>query len=112
MGLIESLDTFHSSDRTRLEVDHAGQPAKWDVPADAPDVVVIVGPANEALKRVTMGQVRDSLDREDLWEVAGVSVVRRIAETRPSDVDDVAGWIDHLRMTDAEIGVIERSDAP
>lgn len=109
MALAESISNFLQSDRARCDVDHAGDLTVWDAEDDGPAVIVIVEPVIDALKEVVVGRVAGSLDREGLWEVAGLSVDRETAGSIPDHVGSTGDWIDYFREMGIPMEVIVKT---
>lgn len=108
MGLNESLRSHVRRAGARFEVDLSGEPADWGVDSVA-DVTLIVYQPTDALKETSLGTVAAALDREQVWEVAGLSVVPEVVDSKPEEVATVTGWLEHLRQSGVEIEVSERS---
>ncbi len=110
MGLSESVAEFLQGTEPRCELDSAGNLRVWNLGASAPPAAVIVAPATDALKTKRHGLITGSLDRSQVWEVAGLSVDRALV-SKDHVAATVADWIEELRKAGVELVAIERSDA-
>ncbi|CAN5873415.1 hypothetical protein BH23ACT4_BH23ACT4_10210 [soil metagenome] len=109
MGLSESVAEFLESTEPRCELDSAGNPRAWNLGVDTSSAAVIVAPATDALKTKRHGLITGSLDRSQVWEVAGLSLDRALVSgDHPASVSE---WVEQLRVSDVELVAIERSDA-
>lgn len=110
MGLSETISAFLEGDANRCDLDASGNNHAWDLDPDAPPAVVVVAASTDALK-TTMGEViTGSVDRSQVWEIAGVSLGRDIVSDF-AGVDSVAEWVEKLRVSGVGLVAIERSDA-
>ena len=110
MGLSETIYAFLEDGGDRCELDAAGNEHLWDLGPDAPRAAVIVAAATDALKTIRTGVITGSLDRDLVWQIAGVSL-HRDAVSNLAGVDSVAEWVERLRVSGVELVAIERSDA-
>lgn len=108
MGLNESARTRIRRAGARFEVDLSGELTTWGVDSRA-DVTLIVAQPTDALKETSLGTVAAALDRDEVWEVAGLSVAPQVVDSKPEGVATVADWLEHLRSSGVEIEVSERS---
>lgn len=110
MGLSETISAFLEGDATRCDLDASGDSHAWSLGVDAPRAVVIVAAATDALKTTRSDLITGSLDRSQVWEIAGLSLHREIIAELPG-VDSVANWVECLRLSGVDLVAIERSDA-
>lgn len=110
MGLSETISAFLEGGDNRCDLDASGGTHDWGLGPDAPPAAVIVAAATDALKTTRSGFVTGSLDRSDVWDLAGVSLHRQVV-SKFDNADSVAGWVEQLRASGVDLVAIERSDA-
>lgn len=110
MGLSETISAFLEGDDNRCDLDASGDNHAWSLDLDAPQAVVVVAAATDALKTTKSDVITGSLDRIRVWEIAGVSLHRDIVSDL-AGVDSVAEWVEKLRVSGVDLVAIERSDA-
>lgn len=110
MGLSETVSAFLGGDDSRCELDASGRPRAWALDSDAPQAVVLVAAATDALKTTNSEMITGSLDRSRFWEIVGVSLHRDVVSNF-AGVDTVAEWVEQLRGSGVGVVAIERSDA-
>lgn len=110
MGLSETISAFLEGDDNRCDLDASGDNHAWSLGLDAPQAVVVVAAATDALKTTKSDVITGSLDRIRVWEIAGVSLHRDIVSDL-AGVDSVAEWVEKLRVSGVDLVAIERSDA-
>jgi hypothetical protein len=110
MGLSETISAFLEGGGNRCDLDASGNNHPWGLGPDAPPAAVIVAAATDALKTTRSGFVAGSLDRSEVWEIAGVSLHRDVVSDF-AGVDSVSEWVEQLRASGVDLVAIERSDA-
>lgn len=110
MGLSETISAFLQGGGSRCDLDAAGSIHAWRLDQDAPPAVVVVAAATDALKTTESDLVTGSLDRSQVWEIAGVSMHRNVVSGF-DEADSVADWVERLRLNGVDLVAIERSDA-
>jgi len=109
MGLSETISAFLEGGNNRCDLDASGSNHDWGLGPDAPPAAVIVAAATDALKTTLSGFVTGSLDRSEVWEIAGVSLHRDVV-TDFAGVNSVAEGVEKLRASGIDLVAIERSD--
>ena len=111
MEHIEQLRRFLDGSSRRFEISPEGEEIELDVGPAAPEAVVVVRAATDALKDVSRGRIQGSIDRDRVWEVIGFSVSREVAETLVANLAS-ADWLTEVVSAGVEWEVIDRSAGP
>lgn len=108
MALAESIVRFLETDHQRLDLDGEGGQRLWGVQTRSAAVLIVAEPT-DALKETSTGRIHGSLDRAEVWEVAGLCVSRELVEAKPASVTTVTAWIEWLADSGVPLEAIEKT---
>ncbi len=108
MDLTESLEKFLAGEEERFELGVVGGS---DEHSDDPAVVFVSAPA-EALKSARGNLIEESVDRDQVWEVRGFSLSRRVVDTLDPAPETIDELVEAVKASGEDWSVIETTGDP
>ena len=106
MTLGEEIRTMASDATARVDLDATGKSRQWQLEPDAPPTV-LVSTSTDALKETALGRVTNSLDRDQVWVLEGLSIPASALNGLPAETESVQAVMEFLRDRGEDLVVNE-----